>query len=106
VDGQWTGTVTGETNANDAVTGTISFDVTGATLTGQLTVSVGGNALPAQSFTGTQTCGQIQASQSESVLGVTITATLDGTMTASAATGTWTASGGTASASGTFTATK
>jgi hypothetical protein len=71
-------------------------------------VSVGGTALPAQSFTGTQTCGQIQASQSENVLGVTITATLNGTIASGAATGTWSAetSTGSAGATGTFTATQ
>jgi hypothetical protein len=90
------------------VTGTLTFDVTGPQVTGSLNASVGGNSLPSQSFTGTQTCGQVQASQTETVLGVSITASLTGTVAAGGtATGTWSASAnGSVAASGTFTATQ
>jgi hypothetical protein len=76
-------------------------------VTGQLTASIGGISLPSQTFNGTQTCGAIQGSQMESVLGQTITATVTGTMKPGGTTGTWTAASadGSLSANGTFTAT-
>jgi hypothetical protein len=88
------------------VTGSISFQVTGTQVTGQLSASVGGISLPSQSFNGTQTCGKVQGTQTENLLGQEITATVTGTMAAGSATGTWSAQSadGSLSANGTFSA--
>jgi hypothetical protein len=108
VSGKWNGPVTGTDTQGDAVTGTLSFDFTSGKVTGSLNASVGGTALPAEAFKGTETCGQVEASQTASVLGISITATLNGTFPSTGtASGTWSATaGGSMVASGTFTATE
>jgi len=104
----WTGTITGMVMgiATVPVSGTISFNISGANVTGNLAIEVTGLTLPAQMFMGTNTCGSLAATDTVTELGETVTASVTGQITGTTASGTWSAKStdGLIDATGTFQA--